>query len=825
MASTKASTSRFSLDDWEDLAPLSAAETASVARVAAKAGVRALPKQLARQQDATPINLPTSRLQNGLPFSRVPSASSTPRPPLADPSSSPSDPLAALLASGPIDTAQQFHDFHLLVESSLEAAHEGAYHSYLTLLNSHLSTCTVLLGSLDDSLALLSELSANHLYVAENSAALQSACEALLDEQQHLQEVAQALSERLEYFRELERSVRLLNEPGEKVVERPEFLEGLDRVGVCLEYLRANPDFLDAPLYLLRFQQCLTRSMTLIKMYFVSRIKEVWGEVQGKLQGAGVGGGKDLSEPALHALLYAKFSALSPSLRILIRELEARSTSSSTTSSTALSRAPSSASSSAPPSSEEDYTSLLQACHASYFACRLSLLGPLVAEEVRRMDPAKAELVGLAKAGVGYLRGVAMHEWELAGGVQFLLTLFDNLYDVLRPRILHEPSLQLLVDLCAVLTSLMSLDTSSAPGGSASDDDDDPDLSAAADPDDDDESSTGLGTLRFGALIQPILQDAQTRLVFRAQAVVLSEVGSYVPAAGELDYPALLLEGGRGEMGSEEGWYKTVRRTRWVLERLRGWVNNAIYIDFASEALSLCRASLLSASQTIAAAGEEKVPDGQLFLIRHLLILKELVGQLGEGMELVRKERGIEVGSVTETLSALLRTTSSAIFNPRGLLSALPQLVGGAGEERMVDAKMDLDTSLKTACESFILSSSRALTAPLQSFLDRCTSHLASPAPSPLTEQDWASPDEVLRLHGGWQERVEADVKQCAGRMRTYLREEKTVGVLVPPLLDDVVETYTTFYNLIRSEYGFATSSSLVAPKEVGEKLKAAAAA
>lgn len=62
----------------------------------------------------------------------------------------------------------------------------------------------------------------------------------MLDEQKHLLEVAEALTARLEYFRELERAVRLLNEPGEEVVLRPEFLEALDRLGVCLEYLRAN---------------------------------------------------------------------------------------------------------------------------------------------------------------------------------------------------------------------------------------------------------------------------------------------------------------------------------------------------------------------------------------------------------------------------------------------------------------------------------------------------------------------------------------------------------------------------------------------------------
>lgn len=38
-------------------------------------------------------------------------------------------------------------------------------------------------------------------------------------------------------------------------------------------------DFKDAEVYLLRYQQCMTRSMTLIKLYFVAAIKSLGQEV------------------------------------------------------------------------------------------------------------------------------------------------------------------------------------------------------------------------------------------------------------------------------------------------------------------------------------------------------------------------------------------------------------------------------------------------------------------------------------------------------------------------------------------------------------------
>ena len=144
------------------------------------------------------------------------------------------------------------------------------------------------------------------------------------------------------------------------------------------------------------------------------------------------------------------------------------------------------------------------------------------------------------------------------------------MYDSLRPRILHEPRLDALCELCAVLYALMALDTATP----------------AADADDDDEGSGA--ELRFAVLLQTILQDAQTRLVFRAQAVVQSEVLHFAPSPADLDYPAIIVRSpglralweepvalglGAGEDGAKRfrapseaaqaTWYPTLKRTVW----------------------------------------------------------------------------------------------------------------------------------------------------------------------------------------------------------------------------------------------------------------------
>ena len=177
----------------------------------------------------------------------------------------------------------------------------------------------------------------------------------------------------------------------------------------------------------------------------------------------------------------------------------------------------------------------------------------------------------------------------------FLETLCDHLYDHLRPRILHEPSLETLCGVCTVLQALMVQDVS-LDGG----DDDDtvissPSSTPGLSPFDQDGGSdyfsghrkrgsfrqnsmtprqySGSGSiltrkdsntttaqrrntpqsqrrrrkplsrLHTDVLLKMVLQDAQTRLVFRSQALIQADVQYYAPKDGDLEYPEKLGTG------------------------------------------------------------------------------------------------------------------------------------------------------------------------------------------------------------------------------------------------------------------------------------------
>ena len=143
---------------------------------------------------------------------------------------------------------------------------------------------------------------------------------------------------------------------------------------------------------------------------------------------------------------------------------------------------------------------------------------------------------------------------------QYLETLCDLLYDDLRPRILHEPRLTVLCEVCTVLQALMVLDASSTPSTSASTASSDADGSDSSDDDDDTLASTSQDLasnppssasqrhhnrvgkrLHISHLLKMVLQDAQTRLFFKAQAVIQSEIRHYVPKAEDLAWPDILV--------------------------------------------------------------------------------------------------------------------------------------------------------------------------------------------------------------------------------------------------------------------------------------------
>ncbi|WAQ92832.1 hypothetical protein PtA15_17A314 [Puccinia triticina] len=402
---------------------------------------------------------------------------------------------------------------------------------------------------------------------------------------------------------------------------------------------------------------------------------------------------------------------------------------------------------------EDKYGALLSEFFSTWVSTRSQLLHAQIKIKINRIQITHQQvpdLISLATTGCNYMRSVCATKWNLfksffqkTGEEElfvYLESLCDYLYDLLRPQILHEQKLDLLCHLATIFN--------------------------------------------FSTLLKPILQDIQTRLIFRAQAIIQTKVANYMPKHKDLDYPnkliqtnqkrrqsgqqskrtnnppAPLLEHPHAPLksrlpaeGVQENWYPTLRKTLWILSRLHMYVNDAIFQNFAGEVVGICSESIIKASNMMNSVASHQASsttpamslkiqanliDRELFVIRHLLILKEMI----QTLDVVQVKRAVNLGSITNILKEILNPSfkDSLIFKPIILMNKLKSLNHSQIEfsKRMqyssqreqdplsvdehhlnlnldmldaqitktIDSKSDVDLKLKTICHQFILKSS-----------------------------------------------------------------------------------------------------------------------
>ena len=291
----------------------------------------------------------------------------------------------------------------------------------------------------------------------------------------------------------------------------------------------------------------------------------------------------------MSALLYAKFRVDASELKKVAQEIKSRAV----------------LPAGAEPGAEAEYQSLMNELYTSYSVTRGKLVLPLVWKKIGEIAMAPStskDLVAFARSSMGYVRGICSDEHELwrewfegnDGLYDFLEAVCEPLYDRLRPKIIHENQLLKLCELCTLIQTRYMQEP-------------DDDL-AIVEPDE----------LDFSALIRPALEDAQTRLVFRTQAILRDEIENYKPKPEDLNLPSNgrkisvasvkkngpVTSGRKGSVVVEplpvrpkdpvivdndddftngvygfdiesayQGWYPTLRKAIWLLSRIYRLVN------------------------------------------------------------------------------------------------------------------------------------------------------------------------------------------------------------------------------------------------------------
>lgn len=429
------------LEHWSNvLAPLNEVERASVNALADFIGTSNRPNQLLSSRPAAKQNI-----ENG---TQLESNSGPSHATIATQSSEIDeigieDKTIPSLPVAPLIDAPSYLSWYAKQQSFIASSTQSGHSQALKQISRTADEADTLLDHLEAARVHIAELRAGAQMVEEGTEGLREDAETMVERIDHLANVADALAIRLTYFAILPSATSFLSSPSLELVKTGEFMLTLDRLDVALAFLGAHPHYRDAPLYKMRFEHCIVRAGTLIRMFVVGRLKELNNDIsqrlkeweKAKTETSAKGKEKEFdpdhhvmmnfADPSISALLFERYEKESGELQPLLHELEKRAslqappatTDIDTMNSTSGKQSDEKGKQSAQEGDNEganvstnegsevfrapEFSALLEECRSAYFDGRRALLSSMIANCIARIEvmahhPSSTEISGQA---------------------------------------------------------------------------------------------------------------------------------------------------------------------------------------------------------------------------------------------------------------------------------------------------------------------------------------------------------------------------------------------------------------------------------------------
>ncbi|XP_073033506.1 conserved oligomeric Golgi complex subunit 3-like [Primulina eburnea] len=733
---------------WEQNAPLTEQQQAAIVALSHAVAERPFPPNLAQEQ--------VDSQENGLSISAKHNAAED---------------------SGVIKTVlvntNEFYKWFADLEAAMKSETEEKYQHYVRTLTERIQTCDSILLQVDETLELFNELQLQHQAVATKTKTLHDACDRLLMEKQKLIEFAESLRVKLNYFDELENVATSFYSPSMNVTHE-NFLPLLKRLDECISYVESNPQYAECNVYLVKFRQLQSRALGMIRSRVLSVLKNTSSQVQAAIR-SNAGNKATVSEGVEASVIYVRFKAAANELKPVLEEIESRKL-------------------------RKEYVQILTECHKLYCEQRLLLVKGIVQQRISEFAKREA-LPSLTRSGCAYLMQVCQLEHQLfdhffpssAEDVSSLAPLIDPLctylYDTLRPKLIHEANFDILCELVDILKVEVLGEQLSRRG----------------------ESLVGLRPT-----LERILADVHERLTFRARTYIRDEIANYPPTDEDLNYPAKLEQSTETKLETSSSdqnldvsrtWYPPLERTISCLSKLYRCLESAVFTGLAQEAVEVCSSSIQKASKLI--AKRSSAMEAQLFLIKHLLILREQIAPFDIEFSVTHKE--LDFSHLLEHLRRILRGQASLFDWSRS--TSLARTLSPRVLENQIDAKKDLEKSLKATCEEFIMSVTKLVVDPMLSFVTKVTAvkvalssgsqnqKVESAINRPLKDQAFATPEKVAELVQKVSSAIQQELPGVMSKMKLYLQNPSTRAILFRPIKTNIIEAHVQVQSLLKSEY------------------------
>jgi len=237
-------------------------------------------------------------------------------------------------------------------------------------------------------------------------------------------------------------------------------------------------------------------------------------------------------------------------------------------------------------------------------------------------------------------------------------------------------------------------------------------------------------------------------------------------------------------------WYPPLKQTLSLLSKLYGVVDMAVFEHFAGRAVELCVLALQAGADGVRKT--RSVLNGDLFLVRHLLVLREQLIPFEIRLQSVQKVLDFRPSQQALTQFATHGARSLLRFDTANGLLQLAREGLPAVREREQDAKKDLDAVLKAACAALRQSALKMLMGPADAFLAKVAAFAGDipTAAAPATAAAAASGSNVALLPSDVRATLKGQAFVRAERVKEMLTGVQEAAVQTAPDLRDIFRLY-----------------------------------
>lgn len=622
--------------------------------------------------------------------------------------------------------------------------------SFQTDCNMNVSHIESLMRENEFMISSLNDLRLRYDKVSRETSDFATQATELLLKQNELVAKAQQMEHVLKIFEPLERMSKKLVSSGNSIVRTGRINTMLVQLQECLEFLESHNNYKDSEVYIIRYRQCMTRGLTLVRNFLIENIKKKGDEAVSKIQNS------NLKSLSWDIILYSEFaSELSKepevsSFPTLIRQIVQQS------------------------SSHKEYQGLVIDVLSQYFNSRKQLV-------YRSIDQNKplGDLEGLilhCQKTISWFKKALEKEYNLFikyfpfelwdADLQLLFTaelssfykdLLEPLYDDVRNRVLREQNIGELCKLTNLLTAYFEFDDDTSVASTVID-----------------------AKIEYGELFEPMLSISQSRLIFRIQNYIDNKLTKYKPKAEDLRLGRRRSSG--KQRGSDDSIfdefednlfpeaYTPVGKALTILSNIYDLISSIVFDDMAHYIVHSCIGMLKNSALPLAKSHLGS-SDAKLFYFKNLMILRTQLNNFDT--QYVRNETSLDFTSgITELIKTLRSGELRVKVNEIGGLFELVRKSAPQVINNLIDANRETETELSNIVTEWVTETANTICGSLM--------------------------DEKLSLKDAlvtFNDAIIMQLPKIHSQVKAFVDENDIIKFLVDQVSKVIFSTYEQFYS------------------------------